>query len=107
MDAAQRDDASSVGSITVYAPYSRNAPYGVDRVSLAVDLSDLDLSTRDGAHEARARIERAAFAVCTRAEFVYSNDEEPAGGCRYQAERAAFREAQDAAGYPIMAWRQR
>ena len=108
------DDAgASVGGVTVYAPhrYARQPTTGalvrMDSVSMAVPLGDLDLSTRWGAHVAKARIERAARDVCQEAEDVYPNDVPAPGSCYAQAVHEGLAQAQDAAGYPIVAWNDR
>ena len=57
--------------VVVTAPPRHERTFGgaeVDHVtaSRVVDISDLDLSTRWGVHELRARVERAAADVCNR-----------------------------------------
>ena len=106
-------DTTSVGSVedvTVYAPHryvtqpttGRRVP--LDQVSMTVPLGDLDLSTRYGARVAKARIAQAAKDVCQEVDDAYPGDSEPPGGCYSLAVRAAMRQAEDQAGYPIVAW---
>jgi UrcA family protein len=76
----------------------------LDQVSFIVPIGDLDLSTRHGAREAKARIEAAARDACDRAQELYPYDEEVPGGCVSQAVRDGLQQAEDAAGYPIVAW---
>jgi UrcA family protein len=102
--------ASSVEGVTVYAPYryvrhpTTGAIVRMNTVSLAVSLSDLDLSRPGDARIAKARIVEAAKDVCQRAEDVYPGSGEPPGGCYSMAVHDALRQAQDQAGYPIVAW---
>ncbi|HEX3408360.1 MAG TPA: UrcA family protein [Caulobacteraceae bacterium] len=102
--------AGSVEGVTVYAPYryirhpTTGAMVRMNSVSMAVSLADLDLSTPGGARLAKARIVEAAKDVCQRAEDVYPGSGEPPGGCYAMAVHDALRQAQDQAGYPIVAW---
>jgi UrcA family protein len=102
--------AGSVEGVTVYAPHryttqpTTGARVRMDQVSMTVPLGDLDLSTQGGAAIAKARIVRAAKDVCDAADDAYPRDGQPPGGCYAMAVRDAMRQAQDAAGYPIMAW---
>jgi UrcA family protein len=101
---------STVEGVTVYVPYryvrqpTTGARVRMNSVSLAVPLGDLDLSTPGGARVAKARIVEAAKDVCQRAEDVYPGSGEPPGGCYSMAVHDALRQAQDQAGYPIVAW---
>jgi UrcA family protein len=105
-DAAAYDDAG----VTVYAPhrYARQPTTGaivrMDQVSTTVPIDDLDLSNPYDARVAKARIVEAARYVCERADDVYPQDGQPAGGCEAIAVRDALRQAQAQAGYPIVAW---
>jgi len=105
-----RDDAAGVGGVTVYGPhrYARQPTTGawvrMDSISRVVELSDLDLSTHDGARIAKARIARAARAVCQDVQDAYPNDVDPETGCYATAVRDGLAQAQDIAGYPILAW---
>ena len=100
----------SVEGVTVYAPYhyvrqpTTGALVRMNTVSVAVQLGDLDLSSRDGARVGKARIVEAAKEVCQRADDVYPGTSEPPGGCYETAVRDALRQAQEQAGYPIVAW---
>jgi UrcA family protein len=100
----------AVEGVTVYAPerYARQPTTGarvrMDRVSTTVQLGDLDLSNPYDARVAKARIVEAAKDVCDEADTVYPNDGQPPGGCYSIAVRDALRQAQDMAGYPIVAW---
>ena len=100
----------SVEGVTVYAPdrYVRQPTTGrqvrMDQVSMTVPLGDLDLSTHDGARIAKARIVRAAKDVCQAVDDANPGDSEPPGGCYAMAVHQALRQAQDQAGYPIVAW---
>ena len=100
----------SVEGVTVYTPYRyiRHPTTGqmvrMNTVSVGVSLADLDLSTPAGARIAKARIVDAAKDVCQRAEDVYQGSGEPPGGCYSMAVRDALRQAQEQAGYPIVAW---
>ncbi len=102
--------ASSVEGVTVYAPQryitqpTTGARVRMDQVSMTVPLGDLDLSTGYGARVAKARIVRAAKDVCQEVEDAYPGSGEPPGGCYSMAVRTAMRQAQDQAGYPIVAW---
>jgi UrcA family protein len=104
------DETASVGGVTVYGPqrYARQPTTGawvrMDSVSMRVPLADLDLSTRYGARLAKARIERAARDVCDRAQDAYPNDVEPERGCYATAVRDGLAQAENAVGYPIVAW---
>jgi len=53
-------------TVIVEAPYDRIHHYadGTATLSRAVSYSDLDLTTRDGAHELRARVRETARDVC-------------------------------------------
>lgn len=118
VSAARADDYSPHGGttvgdvqgVTVYAPdrYTHQPTTGrmvrMNQVSMTVALGDLDLSTRGGARIAKARIVEAARDVCQRVEDVYPGSGEPPGGCYSMAVRDALRQAQDQAGYPIVAW---
>ena len=96
--------------LTVYAPhqYVRQPTTGarvrLQTVSMTVPIDDLDLSTHVGAAIAKARIVQAAKEVCDEAQRIYPNGGEPPGGCYNIAVRDALRQAQDMAGYPIVAW---
>lgn len=100
----------SVEGVTVYAPhrYATQPTTGrtvrMDQVSMTVPLGDLDLSTHEGARIAKARIVRAAKDVCQEADDAYPGDSEPPGGCYTRALHDALAQAQDQAGYPIVAW---
>jgi UrcA family protein len=103
--------AYGVGDITVYAHhrYATQPTTGervrMDSISMTVPLDDLDLATRRGARIAKARIERAARDVCDEVQLNYPKDVEPAvGSCYTHAVRDAVAQAQDVAGYPILAW---
>ena len=104
------DTARDVEGVTVYAPhrYVRQPTTGalvrMHEVSLTVPLGDLDLSTPRGARIAKARIVEAAKDVCQRVDDAYPGSSEPPGGCYSMAVRDALRQAQDQAGYPIVAW---
>jgi UrcA family protein len=76
----------------------------MDQVSMTVPLGDLDLSTQDGARIAKARIVQAAKDVCQEVDDAYPGDSEPRGGCYARALHEALAQAQDQAGYPIVAW---
>lgn len=108
--AAYDQQGGDVGGVTVYAPerYARQPTTGamvrMDSVSRVVPLGDLDLSSRRDAYIAKVRIERAARAVCQAAEEAYPQDGEPAGGCYTRAVRQGMAQAEDIAGYPIVAW---
>ena len=99
-----------VEGVTVYAPdrYARQPTTGarvrMDRVSTTVPLGDLDLSNPYDARIAKARIVEAAKDVCDEAGDIYPNGGEPPGGCYATAVRDALAQAQDMAGYPIVAW---
>jgi UrcA family protein len=104
---------TTVGSaegVTVYAPYryirhpSTGQMVRMNAVSIPVSLSDLDLSTPGGAHVAKARIVAAAKEACRQVEDAYPGSSEPPGGCYAMAVRDALLQAQDQAGYPIVAW---
>jgi UrcA family protein len=72
---------------------------------MTVPLDDLDLATRRGAHIAKARIERAARDVCNAMDDNYPKDVEPkVGSCYSRAVRDGLAQAQEMAGYPILAW---
>ena len=96
--------------VTVYAPrhYATQPTTGrtvrMDQVSMTVPLSDLDLSTHEGARIAKARIVQAAKDVCQEVDDAYPGDSEPRGGCYARAVHDALAQAQDQAGYPIVAW---
>ena len=100
----------SVEGVTVYAPdrYARQPTTGarvrMDRISMTVPLGDLDLSTHYGARLAKARIVQAARQVCQDVDDAYPGDSEPPGGCYARAVHDALAQAQDEAGYPIVAW---
>jgi UrcA family protein len=102
--------ADEVTGVTVYAPdrLARQPTTGrwtrMDTISMNVSLADLDLSTAFGARIAKARISRAAKEVCDAFDQVYPGDTNPPGGCYSIAVRDALRQAQDQAGYPIVAW---
>jgi UrcA family protein len=103
---AADDDAG----VTVYAPYdyarqpTTGAIVRMDQVSTTVPIDDLDLSNPYDARIAKARIVDAARYVCERADDAYPQDGQPPGGCEATAVRDALRQAQDQAGYPIVAW---
>jgi len=105
-----REDAAGVGGVTVYAPhrYARQPTTGAwvrtDSISRVVSLDDLDLSTRYGARMAKARISRAARVVCQDVQNAYPNDVDPQTSCFTTALRDGLAQAQDIAGYPIVAW---
>jgi UrcA family protein len=100
----------SVEGVTVYAPrrYATQPTTGrmvqMDQVSMTVPLGDLDLSTHEGALIAKARIVQAAKDVCQEVDDAYPGDSEPRGGCYGRALHDALAQAQDQAGYPIVAW---
>src|SRR5580693_5301996 len=100
----------AVEGVTVYAPdhYVRQPTTGrrvqMDQVSMTVPLGDLDLSTHVGARIAKARIVQAAKDVCQAVDDANPGDSEPPGGCYAMAVHQALRQAQDQAGYPIVAW---
>lgn len=102
--------SDSAAGVTVHAPhhYARQPVTGaqvrLDEVSYVVSLRDLDLSTRHGARLAKARIERAARAVCEAAQDRYPNDEDIDGGCYPTAVRDALIQTERLARYPIVAW---
>ena len=104
------DTGGDVSGVTVYAPhhYARQPLTGatvqLDQVSMAVPIDDLDLTRPGDAREARRRIEAAAREVCDRARDAYPVDTEVNGGCEAVAMRHALAQAEDAAGYPIVAW---
>jgi UrcA family protein len=106
----QADTAGAVSGVTVYGPhrYARQPTTGaivrMDSVSRVVELGDLDLSTRYGAHVAKARISWAARAVCNDVEDAYPRDVQAPGSCYMKAVRQGLAQAQDMAGYPIVAW---
>jgi len=63
------DASATVGGLTVTAPgrtvhTASGAEIVTAAVSRVVDTSDLDLSTRDGMHELRSRVENAASYAC-------------------------------------------
>jgi len=101
---------AEVDGVTVYVPqrYARQPTTGrrvrMDTISMVVPLGDLDLSTRFGAHLAKARIDRAAREVCNEFDNAYTGDSDPPGGCYAIAVSDALRQAQEQAGYPIVAW---
>ena len=105
-----RYGGTTADSITVYGADlyvtqpTTGARVRLDRVSMVVPLGDLDLSTRYGAHLAKARISQAARDVCDAAETAYPKGGDPPGGCYASAVRQGLRQAQDVAGYPIVAW---
>ncbi len=107
---AADDAATGVGGITVYAGprYQRQPTTGAwvetDRVSLVVPIGDLDLSTRRGARMAVRRIEAAAREACDEVQARYPKDVESEHGCYRPAVRSALAQAQEVAGYPILAW---
>ncbi|HUZ12091.1 MAG TPA: UrcA family protein [Caulobacteraceae bacterium] len=96
--------------VTVQAPrrYARQPTTGawvrLDSVSRVVPLGDLDLATRYGAHAARYRIERAARRVCAETRRLYPFDVSTNRGCYQSAVQNGLAQAQDVAGYPILAW---
>ena len=100
----------AVQGVTVYAPrrYATQPTTGrqvrMDQVSMTVPLGDLDLSTRRGALIAKARIVQAAKDVCQEVDDAYPGDSEPRGGCYARALHDALAQAQEEAGYPIVAW---
>ncbi|HVN01440.1 MAG TPA: UrcA family protein [Caulobacteraceae bacterium] len=102
--------APDVGGLTVYAPnrYVRQPTTGaivrLDTVSTRVPVGDLDLSTRRGAFLAKARIEHAARRVCEEVQEAYPGGTDPEGGCYARAVREGLAQAQEIAGYPILAW---
>ncbi len=105
-----RYGGATVGDVTVYAPYrythqpTTGREVRMNQVSMVVPLGDLDLSTRGGARIAKARIVEAAREVCQRVDDLYEGSTEPPGGCYSMAVHDALRQAQDQAGYPIVAW---
>ena len=105
-----RYGGTTTDSVTVYGvdryvtQPTTGARVRMDRVSLVVPLGDLDLSTPYGAHIAKARISQAARDVCDAAETLYPKDGDAPGGCYANAVRQGLRQAQDVAGYPIVAW---
>jgi UrcA family protein len=105
---AQPDEGANVTGVTVFAPEATDPTTGArvrpDSVSVAVSLSDLDLTTTDGAREAKRRIEHAAKDVCDRVSTEYPNDVQMQNGCYGPAVRHALRQAELEAGYPIVAW---
>jgi UrcA family protein len=107
---ASDDTASGVAGVTVYAGprYQRQPTTGAwvepDTVSLVVPIDDLDLSTRWGARQAVRRIEAAAREACDEVQTRYPQDVESEHGCYGPAVRNAIAQAQEIAGYPILAW---
>jgi len=106
----QDQQSTGLGGVTVYAPdrYARQPTTGamvrMDSVSLGVPLGDLDLSSQRDAWVAKLRIERAARAVCQEAEDAFPRDGDPPRSCYAMAVRQGMAQAQDIAGYPIVAW---
>jgi UrcA family protein len=106
----QEGATSSVEGVTIYAGhrYATQPTTGrrvrMDRVSMTVPLDDLDLSTHEGALIAKARISQAAKDVCQAVDDAYPGDSEPPGGCYARALHDGLAQAQDQAGYPIVAW---
>jgi UrcA family protein len=91
-------------SVEVIAP-----PYHLDHnqfgtplekqtLSIAVRYDDLDLSTRGGAHELRARIRDAASSVCEQLAAQIPIKAYDAPDCFKEATSAAFRRADTAIG---------
>jgi len=107
---SHESSTGSVEGVTVYAPrhFATQPTTGrtvrMDQVSMTVPLGDLDLSTQDGARIAKARIVQAAKDVCQEVDDAYPGDSEPRGGCYARALHEALAQAQDQAGYPIVAW---
>jgi UrcA family protein len=104
------ETTASVEGVTVYAPqrYATQPTTGrrvrMEQVSMTVPLDDLDLSTSYGARVGKARIVQAAKDVCQQVDDSYPGSSEPPGGCYARAVHDAMRQAQDMAGYPIVAW---
>jgi UrcA family protein len=104
------DESAGVGGVTIYGPhlYARQPTTGawvrMDSVSMTVRLADLNLATREGARTAKARIQRAARRVCAEAEYAYPKDVSPPRGCYQDAVAQGLAQAEDIAGYPIVAW---
>ncbi|HEY1751349.1 MAG TPA: UrcA family protein [Caulobacteraceae bacterium] len=108
--AADRDDGANVAGVAVYGPHryvrqpTTGAQVRLDSVSQVVSLTDVDLSTRDGALEAKRRIDHAARDVCQQVQDIYPHDGDTERGCYTEAVRDALAQTEAAAGYPIVAW---
>lgn len=88
--------------IEVIAPRYRaeqrpvNAPPGKLSLSVAVHFGDLDLRTREGAHELRARVRDAARDVCDQLRDAYPVKQQPGTNCYKDAVDNAMARADSA-----------
>jgi len=88
--------------IEVIAPRYRedrtplNAPPGKLSLSVAVHFRDLDLRTRSGAHELRARVRDAARDVCEQLHDEYPVKQAPGTNCYKDAVEQAMARADSA-----------
>ncbi len=86
--------------VIVHAPYDRvhHYPDGTATLSREVSYADLDLSTRDGRHELRARVRDTARDVCVELRDRTSNATDPLDRMdTTRCEREAYRDAMDQA----------
>ena len=104
-DAGRTDDGSTSNATTeqviVVAPQFRSEPDLLNlpaKLSLSqnVSYSDLDLSTRDGARELRARVDETARDVCRQLKDAYPLKQQPLEHCYANAYRAAIERADEA-----------
>ena len=80
-----------LGASLLCAPVNAAAPSGSDAPRVAVDYSDLDLTTRDGIEVLHRRIVRAAHQVCPAPKNADLRLRVLARECRAQAIDAAVR----------------
>jgi UrcA family protein len=102
-------DSTTVDDLTVTAPrHVGRSAIGADidevTASRVVDYRDLDVGTDWGAHELKARIQRAAASACDELDRDYPNTVDDGNDCYRDAVRHGLQDASYQIGYRPYDW---